>query len=105
MNKLRIKKGDTVKVLSGKDKGKTGKVLSVLPAQMRVVVENVNMRTRFEKARQAGEKGKKVAFPAPLPSGKVQLLDPHSGKPSRVAYQFLESGLKQRTAKRSGKAI
>ena len=55
MNKLRIKKGDTVKVLSGKDKGKTGKVISVMPKSAKVVVENVNMHTRFEKAKKANQ--------------------------------------------------
>jgi large subunit ribosomal protein L24 len=103
--KLRIKKGDTVKLLSGKDKGKTGKVISVHPAIGKLVVENVNMHTRFEKAKKAGEKGKKISFPASLPVSKVQLIDPHSGNPSRVTYQFLENGTKQRTAKASGKAV
>lgn len=105
MNKLRIKKGDTVKVLSGKDKGKTGKVISVIPKINKLVVENVNMHTRFEKAKKAGEKGKKITFSGALPVSKVQLVDPHSGNPSRVTYKFLEDGKKQRTAKESGKAV
>src|SRR3989338_4872540 len=105
MFKLRIKKGDTVKVLSGKDKGKTGKVLQVFPGVMKAVVENVNMHTKFEKSKKAGQPGKKITFSSPLPIGKMQLVDPHSGKPTRVAYQILESGIKQRMAKASGKAI
>ncbi len=105
MNKLRIKKGDTVKVLSGKDKGKTGKVISVMPKLGKVVVENANMHTRFEKAKKAGEKGKKVTFSSPMQISKVQLIDPHSGNPTRVNYTFLENGNKQRTAKASGKAV
>jgi large subunit ribosomal protein L24 len=105
MIKLRIKKGDTVKVLSGKDKGKTGKVISVMPKLSKVVVENVNVHTRFEKAKKAGEKGKKVEFPGSLPISKVQLIDPHSGNPSRVTFTFLENGNKQRTAKASNKAV
>jgi large subunit ribosomal protein L24 len=105
MNKFRIKKGDTVKVLSGKDKGKTGKVLLVLPQIARAVVENVNMHTKFEKSKKAGQPGKKITFSAPLPISKLQLLDPHSGKPTRVGFQTLEGGVKQRMAKVSEKAI
>jgi large subunit ribosomal protein L24 len=105
MNKLRIKKGDTVKVLSGKDKGKTGKVLQVLPKAFKVVVENVNMHTKFEKSRRAGEKGKKIEFSAALPVSKVMLIDSNSGNPTRVLYKFLESGNKQRIGKDSGKAV
>lgn len=105
MIKLRIKKGDTVKVLSGKDKGKTGKVITVLPARGRVVVENINIHTKFERSRQAGQPGKKVSFPAPLPAGKVMLVDPNSGQTSRVGYKFLENGSKQRVAKASDKAV
>jgi large subunit ribosomal protein L24 len=105
MNKLRIKKGDTVKVLSGKYKGKTGKILEVLPKIGKVVVENVNMHTRFERSRKAGEPGKKVSFTAPLPAGKVMLIDPNSGSTSRVGYKFLENGTKQRIAKASSKAV
>ncbi len=105
MNKLRIKKGDTVKVISGKDKGKTGKVLSVIPSARKVVVENVNMHTKFEKSKQAGQPGKKVTFSAGLPISKVMLVDSNSGSPSRVGYTFLENGNKQRIGKSSGKAV
>jgi large subunit ribosomal protein L24 len=105
MNRLRIKIGDTVKVLSGKDKGKTGKVIRVLPKIGKLVVENVNMHTRFERSKKAGEGGKKVTFSGSLPISKVQLIDPNSGNPTRVTFTFLENGSKQRTAKESGKAV
>ncbi len=105
MNKLRIKKGDTVKVLSGKDKGKTGKILTVLPARGKVVVDNVNMHTKFERGRKAGESGKKIVFAAPVSVSKVMLVDPNSGNPSRIGFKFLENGNKQRVAKQSGKAV
>lgn len=103
--KLKIRKGDTVKILSGKDKGKTGKVISVLPKAGRVVVENVNLHTRFERAKKAGEKGKKVEFPGQLPVSKVMLIDGNSGNPTRVTYKFLDNGSKQRIGKSSGKAV
>ena len=103
--KMKIKKGDTVKILSGKDKGKTGKVLEVMPKWSKVVVEDVNMHTKFERAKQAGQPGKKIVTPSPLSISKVQLIDSNSGNPSRVGYTFLENGNKQRIAKQSGKAI
>lgn len=105
MNKLKIKKGDTVKVLSGKDKGKSGKVIQVLPKIQKIVVENINMHTRFERSRKAGQPGTKVTFSAPLPVSKVQLVDGNSGKPTRIGFSKLENGSKQRIAKVSGKAI
>ena len=104
-NKLKIKRGDTVKVLSGKDKGKTGKILLVIPGIGKVTVENVNLHTRFERSRKPGQPGTKVVAPSPMAVSKVQLIDPNSGKPSRVGYQLLENGVKQRIAKKSGKAI
>ena len=104
-NKLKIKKGDTVKVLSGKDKGKTGKVVRVLPKLGKLVIENVNMHTRFEKSRTTGKPGTRLLFSAPMPISKVQLVDPHSGKPTRVGFAFLENKEKQRVAKASGKMI
>lgn len=105
MNKMKIKKGDTVKVLSGKDKGKTGKVLTVFPSTTSVVIENVNLHTRFEKAKQAGAKGQKVVFSSPMKVSKVQLVDSNSGKPSRIGFDILSSGTKQRIAKKSKKAV
>ena len=104
-NRLKIKTGDTVKVISGKDKGKTGKVIKVLPKISKVMVENVNIHTRFEKSKKAGEPGKKVTFFAALHFSKVMLLDPNSGNPSRVGFTFLENGSKQRMARTSGKAV
>lgn len=103
--KLKIKKGDTVKILSGKDKGKTGKVLQVMPKFHKVVVENVNMHTKFQKSRKAGQPGTKISLASPLPISKVMLLDSNSGKSSRIGYQLLDNGTKQRIAKQSGKAV
>ena len=107
MNNYRpkIRTGDTVKVLSGKDKGKTGKVIKVLPKAGKLTVENVNVHTRFQRAKQAGQPGKKVTFFAAMPISKVMLLDPNSGQPTRVSFTFLENGNKQRVAKASGKAV
>ena len=103
--KLKIKTGDMVRILSGKDKGKTGKVIKVMPKIGKLMVENVNLHTKFERAKKAGEKGKKVTFFGGLPISKVMLIDPNSGNPSRVKYTILDSGVKQRIAKASGKAV
>lgn len=105
MNKLKIKKGDTVKVLSGKDKGKTGKILEALPKIGKVMVEGVNTHTRFERAKKAGEQGKKITFFAPMPVSKLMLVDPNSGSTTRIGYKYLENGNKQRIAKASKKAV
>jgi large subunit ribosomal protein L24 len=105
MNNLKIKKGDTVRVLSGKDKGKTGKVLQVLPKTAKIMVENVALHTRFQKSKQANQLGKKIVFSVPIPVSKVMLMDANSGQPSRVGYKILENKTKQRIAKKSGKAI
>ncbi len=104
MNKLKIRKGDTVKIISGKDKGKTGKVLRVLPALAKVVVENINVHTKFEKSRRAGQPGQKISVTSPMGISKVMLID-NSGKPTRIGYQFLDNGTKQRIGKASGKAV
>lgn len=103
--KLKIRKGDTVKILSGKDKGQTGKVLRVIPEISKVVIENVNIHTKFQKARQAGKPGTQIKLPSPLAISKVMLIDSNSGKPTRVGFQILENGTKQRISRKSGKAI
>lgn len=103
--KMKIKKGDTVKVLSGKDKGKTGKVLTVDSKLGSVVVEAVNLHTRFQRSKKAGQPGTRMTTPSPLPAGKLQLVDPASGKPTRLGYKVLENGTKQRIAKKSGQAV
>jgi large subunit ribosomal protein L24 len=102
---LKIRKGDTVKVLSGKDKGKQGKVLRVFPTTRKVTVENVNMHTRFEKGRTRRQVGQQVTSASPIAISKVMLIDSSSGKPTRVGYQILENGTKQRIGRKSGKAI
>jgi large subunit ribosomal protein L24 len=105
INKLKIRKGDTVKVISGKDKGKTGKVIRVVPKTSRVVVENVNLHTKFAKAKQAGQPGQKVVSAYPFHISKVMLVDSNSGETTRVGYKILDNGTKQRTGKSSGKAV
>ncbi len=102
---MKIKKGDTVKVIAGKNAGKTGKVVQVLPADEKVVVEGINKVTKHMKSQRRGEKGQKFEFDAPIHVSNVMVVETKSGKASRVGYKMLENGEKVRIAKKSGEAI
>ena len=86
VNKLHVKKGDTVIVLSGKDKGKKGKVLEVSPKERKVIVENVNMVTKHVKPRKMGDQGGIVKAEGAMYACKVMLVCPKCGKPTRIAH-------------------
>ena len=101
---MKIKQGDNVIVIAGKDKGVTGKVVRALPREDRVVVEGLNMRKRHRRSRRRGEKGQIVEFAHPIHVSNVQLVDPKSGKPTRLGYR-IESDKKVRLAKKSGSAV
>jgi large subunit ribosomal protein L24 len=101
---LKIKRGDTVVVITGKEKGKRGEVERVLPGENRVVVGGVNVRTRHARPTQNNQQGL-YTFEAPIPVSNVMLVDPNSGEPTRVGYRFTDSGEKIRVAKRSGEDI
>ena len=100
----RIKKGDTVYVNAGNDKGKTGKVLSVDPAKDRVIVEGVNMVSKHTKPNAKQPQGGIIKKEAPIHVSNLNLLDPKSGKPTRVGFK-VEGGKKVRIAKKSGEEI
>jgi large subunit ribosomal protein L24 len=101
---LKIKRGDTVMVISGKEKGKRGEVEQVIPAKGRVVVSGVNERTRHARPSQQNQEGM-FTFDAPIHISNVMLVDPDSGEPTRVGYRFTDSGEKIRVSKRSGKDV
>ncbi len=101
MNSLHVKTGDTVVVLSGKDKGKKGKVLEVSPKEKKVIVEGLSMVTKHVKPRQMGEPGGIVKAEAPLYASKVMVVCPKCGKPTRVAHK-LDGGKKVRVCKKCG---
>ena len=101
---MNIKKGDTVVVLSGKDKGKQGKVLGTVPSERKVVVEDINMVTCHVKPRRQGEEGGIVKREAAIASCKVQVVCPKCGKPTRVAHK-VEGGKKTRVCKHCGAAL
>jgi large subunit ribosomal protein L24 len=101
----KIKKGDQVQVLTGKDKGKQGDVLRVLPADGRAVVQGVNVVKRHTKPKSAGQEGGIVEKEATIDLSNLALLDPKSGKPTRVGFKVLEDGKKVRVARPSGEVI
>jgi large subunit ribosomal protein L24 len=100
----KIKKGDKVVVLAGKDKGKSGEVVKVLPSEGRLVVQGVNLVKRHQRQTQTEQGGIKT-FEAPLAASNVAYVDPRDGKPTRVGFKTLEDGRKVRFAKRSGEVI
>jgi len=102
--KLKIKKGDKVVVIAGKDKGKQGEVLSVSPVENRAVVSGVNIARRHTK-QTASQEGGILQKSMPIHISNIALRDPKDGKPTRIAYKTLADGKKVRVAKRSGETI
>ena len=104
MNKMSIKKDDTVVVITGKDKGQRGKVLEVMPKDGKVVVEKVNVVSRHTKPRKQGDEGGIIQKEAPLYACKVMRVCPKCDKPTRVAYE-IKDGKKVRVCKHCGAAL
>lgn len=104
-NKLHVKKDDTVFVITGKDKGKKGRVIAAFPRENRVLVEGVNMIKKHSKPSQQNPQGGIITQEAPIHVSNVMLVDPKSGQPTRVGYKVLENGKKVRVAKKSGEVI
>lgn len=102
---MKIKKGDTVKILSGKDRGKTGKIARVFSAKGLVLVEGANLRKRHRRSRRQDKKGEVVLKPGPLASSSVALICPHCDKPTRVGYMFGDDGKKRRVCKKCAKEM
>ena len=105
MSKLHIKKNDSVVVLAGEDKGKTGKVLKVLVEKNRALVEGVNMVSKSTKPSAKNPQGGIVKQEAPIHISNLSLIDPKSGKATRVGIKVTEDGKKVRIAKKSGEEI
>jgi large subunit ribosomal protein L24 len=102
--KLKIKKGDRVVVITGKDKGKSGEVLKVFPKDMRAIVQGVNLARRHQK-QTAAQEGGIASKEVPIHLSNIAIRDPRDGKPSRVGYKMLDDGSRVRLAKRSGETI
>lgn len=101
----RVKQGDSVVVVAGKDKGMRGRVLRVDPSADRVVVEGVNVRTKHVKPTQQNPQGGRIKKEAPIHTSNVMLADPETGKPTRVRIKTLETGQRVRVAVKSGEQI
>jgi large subunit ribosomal protein L24 len=100
----KIRKGDKVIVLAGRDKGRTGEVIEVRPAESRALVRGVNMVRRHQR-QSARQEGGIIAKEATVHLSNLALADPKDGKPTRVGFKILKDGRKVRIAKRSGEAI
>ena len=92
MIKIKIKKGDTVVIIAGKDRGKNGKVLNVFPKTERILVEGVGLRKKHRRARRAGQKGEVVTLPAPVHMSNAMLLCKNCGKGARIGYKLPDNG-------------
>ena len=100
----KIKKGDKVIVLTGRDKGKSGEVIEVRPAESRALVRGVNMVRRHQR-QTAAQQGGIVSKEAPVHLSNLAIADPKDGKPTRIGFKILKDGRKVRIARRSGEAI
>jgi len=100
----KLKKGDRVVVIAGRDKGKEGEILKVLPSEGRALVSGVNMVIRHTRQTQTAQGGR-LSKEATLDLSNIALVDPKDGGPTRVGFKFLEDGTKVRFAKKSGEVI
>lgn len=102
---MNIKTGDTIKIIAGKDKGKTGKVLQVFPAKNLVSVEGLNIAIKHLRPRRQNEKGQRIEFPAPFNISNVILVCPNCGRDTRVGHKELDNKKKARVCKRCQQVI
>jgi large subunit ribosomal protein L24 len=103
--KIRLKKNDTVMVLAGKDKGKTGKVTAVHPRENKVTVEGINIVKKHMKPNKAYPQGGIIPLTKPIWVSKVGAVDPSTKKPARIGFEVAEDGTKKRVFKGSGKEV
>lgn len=104
-NRVHVKKGDNVYVLNGKDRGKKGKVIRVLPSKHMVLVEGINMVTKHVKPRNQYQQGGIIHQEAPINADKVMLVCSKCGTPTKVGKKFLDNGSKARICKKCGEVI
>jgi len=103
--KVHVRKGDTVQVIAGRDRGKVGEILRVNPKKSQVIVEGVNIRTKHMKPQQEGESGQIITQEAPIHSSNVMLYSEKEKVASRVCYTFNEDGRKVRMLKKTGEIL
>jgi large subunit ribosomal protein L24 len=102
---MKLKKGDKVIVLSGKDKGKQGEILVAFPKELKLIVEGVNVATKHQKPRSATQAGGIIKMETPIYASKVQLVCPKCSKPTRVGHRLLDDGSKTRVCKHCAEVI
>lgn len=99
---MRIKREDNIIVISGKDKGKQGRIIKVLTKEQKVIVENVNLKKKHQRPKTGGKKGEKIEVPRPISISTVALICKNCGKPTRVSRRILPDGKKIRICKKCG---
>jgi len=99
---MKIKKGDKVQIMAGKDKGKSGVIERVLREENQVVIDGLNVKKRHRRGRKSGEKGQILEISMPIDVSNVMLIDPKTKKPTRIGYKIGKDGKKVRIAKKSG---
>ena len=104
-NKVHVKTGDTVVVLSGSEKGKKGKVMAVSPKEGKVIIEKVNLVSKHVKPRRMGEQGGIVEAEGAMYASKVAIVCPHCNKATRIGHNVLEDGTKERICRKCGAAL
>lgn len=102
---MKIRKGDNIIVIAGKDKGKKGKVIKVIPDEGRIIVENINLKKKHQRPKTAGKKGEKIEVPRPMAVSNVMLVCKNCGKPTRVGIEITPDGEKIRMCKKCKLAI
>lgn len=102
---MKVKKGDNVIILAGKEKGKQGKIIRVLPAVGKVVVEGLQIRIRHARPRKEGEKGQILTMPSPIPVSNVMLVCAKCNQPTRLASRFTSPNVKTRVCKKCGEIV
>ncbi len=101
---MKIHKGDQVLIISGKDKGRKGKVIEALPKQARIIIENINLRKKHVRPKKSGEKGQIVELPGPLDVSNVKIICPRCTKAARISYK-LEGKKKYRICKKCNQEV
>jgi len=102
--KIKLKKEDMVKILTGKDKGKMGKIMKIFPRQEKAIIENLNLRKKHRRPKRAGEKGEVVEIPNPIHISNLNLVCPHCRSVTKVGFRF-EQGRKARICKKCQNVI
>ena len=102
---MKIIKNDKVKIITGKDRGKSGKVLKIIPGKNKVVIEGLNLIIKNVKPKKQGEKGQRIQFPIPVDVSNIMLICPHCGKTIKVNYKFIDNKKKVRFCKKCQQII